>query len=117
MTTSIDRDARDQAMRPSETEDGDAGSITLIMRGVWVFTAVTSVASIALITVGIAQPSIHTTIAAATALILATASGSLLVGESMLADHQVFYQRGQLDGWHSGYRMLPPDVNDPLLRE
>jgi hypothetical protein len=116
MTTSIDRDTREHAARPSGTGDTDPGKSVLIMRGVRVFTVVTSGAGIALIAVGIAQPSIHTTIAAATALILATIGGSLLVVESMLADRRTFYQRGQLDGWYRGYRMQPPDVDDPLLR-
>jgi len=71
---------------------------------------------VALIALGITQPNIHTTIAAATAVILAVAGGSLLVAESMLASRQEFYQRGQLDGWIKGWSGQPTDVTDPLLR-
>jgi hypothetical protein len=117
MTTSIDRDAREHAVRTPEAADSDPGRSAMIMRGVRVFTAMAGAASIALVAVGIAQPSIHTSVAAAAALLLAAAGGSLLVAESMLADRQEFYRRGQLEGWRRGWNGEPPEVDDPLLRQ
>lgn len=84
--------------------------------GVTVFGVVAGLGGLVLAGLDIVLADAHLAVYAAACFVLAGLASALLVLKAMLADCQEFYQRGQLDGWYRGYRMQPPDVDNPLLR-
>lgn len=42
--------------------------------------------------------------------------GAVWAVHHLMADRGEFWRRGQASGYHLGWRGLPPDVDDPLLR-
>jgi hypothetical protein len=116
MTQSIDRATREKAASPpvSESVTGDR---TRLILGIRVFAAGALVAGIGLGVADLASEGhVHLVIPSATCFVLAALAATILIVNSLLADRQEFYRRGQLDGWMRGWRGQEPETDDPLLR-
>lgn len=118
MTISIDRATRERAkVPPSDHHKALADPRDRLICGVRIFAAVTTAAGIALGIWDLAgDGSVHLVMPSVGCFVLAGQATTILLVHSLLASHQEFYRRGQLDGWMKGWRGQQPDVDDPLLR-
>jgi hypothetical protein len=115
MTTSIGRDLQHHPSPPPEPADQPAPRRGLL-RGIQAATGVAVVICGAFTTMAVTHEDLKYTVAACAWFTVSAIGAALLAGHAMLADRQDFYRRGQVDGWHRGYRMELPDVDDPLFR-
>jgi uncharacterized membrane protein len=114
MTQSIDRETRARAASPAGSEPVTITRNRLIV-GVRCFVGLMVLKAMAFLIAAFAFAGWRSALAAATFFILAVLGGVVLTIDALLASRSDFYQRGQLDGWYRGYRMQPPELDDPLL--
>lgn len=116
MTQSIHRETRERALQGPMNEPAEPKRDWQVI-GVRVFTGANALAGVGLAATDLAgDGGIHLVGPAAMCFILATIGAAVLILLSQISDRQEFYRRGQLDGWYRGYRMQPPEVDDPLIR-
>lgn len=115
MTQSVDAQTRAAASIPPESKSDTASRFRVII-GLWLFTAVALIAGVVLAVVDLASHGgVHLIGPAAVCILLAGLGGHLLIMDQLLGERRNAYQHGHLDGWHLGYRGLPPEVSHPLF--
>lgn len=107
---------QEQSAESASPTGASAPPCPRLISGVIAFGALSLVAAVTLMVLDAATSTRNLAIYAAACLILTGLAGALLVTHRLLADRAEFYRRGQLDGWYRGYRMLVPDIDDPLLK-
>lgn len=116
MTQSISRESRTRVLQEPIAETTERRRDWQVI-GVRIFTGLAVLAGVGLTVADLASSGrTHLIIPAATCFIVAAIGAAVLVLLAQIADRQEFYRRGQLEGWYRGYRMLLPEVDDPLLR-
>lgn len=119
MSTSI---SNEQRLRAIHAEGGLEGSAKRsgrrsMVHWVTAVAILAGVSGVTLATIELATPRyLHLNAYSAACFILSGLAGAVLCMEWMLSDRQTYYQRGELSGWLKGWRGLPPDTDDPLLR-
>jgi hypothetical protein len=117
MTISIDRATRERAKVPPSNHKPLAAPRDRLICGVRIFAAIAVAAGVALGAWDLAgDGGVHLIMPSVGCFVLASQATTILIVHSLLASHQEFYRRGQLDGWMKGWRGQQPDVDDPLLR-
>ena len=117
MSLSIGEDRRLRALQPPETTENDQHRPHWLIRAVTLTSAGTALLGMGLIAAAFALEEWRTALAGSTLLIISALAGTVLAMNWLMADRQEFYRRGHLDGWHLGWRGLPPGSGDPLQRK
>lgn len=117
MTADIGEQQRMRALRAPAPGAGQPTRHGRLVVGITCFGVTAIITGLVLVAEDLTSSrGMHFAVYAAACFILAGLAGGLICTNAILADRQEFYQRGQLDGWYRGYRMQPPDVDDPLLK-
>lgn len=115
MTSSIDAQTRAKAATPPGSEPVTDRRSRLTV-AVATFTVVTGTAGACGMAAAFVLEEWRTALLGATLMLLAGMGAQVLCQRAFLASKEIHYQRGQLDGWYRGYRMQPPEIDDPLLQ-
>lgn len=115
MTASIDN-SQDLRLHARAAEREPASTVTKLIRGVQVVAGGTALAGVGALTGAFVENEWRVAVVGYSLLLLSAVAGSVLVINALLADRNVFYQRGKADGYYEGWRGMPPTVDDPLLR-
>jgi hypothetical protein len=117
MTLEIGEERRQRALHPTEKVAETAAGRSRLVTGIGLFGAAVGVTGLVLVGLDIANDhGLHYTVYAAACFVLTGLAGSLLCFRAMLAECQVFYRRGHIEGWHKGWNGQLPETGDPLLR-